>query len=62
MNMKTLINIPILVHTGLLNFILKLKLFTLTVLELNMSLKKLKNLLSIKKQKQTYLEYNQTIQ
>ena len=60
--MKTLINIPILVHIGLLNFILKLKLLTLTVLELNMSLKKLKNLLSIKKQKQTYLEYNQTIQ
>ena len=37
-----------LVHIGLLCFELKLKSFTLTVLELNMFLKELKNLLSIK--------------
>ena len=37
-----------LVHIGLLYFGLKLKLLTMTILELNMFLKELKNLLSIK--------------
>ena len=39
-----------------------MKLFTLIVLVLKMFLKKLKDLLDIKTQKQTYLEYKQTIQ
>ena len=43
-------NIQIHLHIGLLYFVLKLNLFdsTLTVLELNLSLKKLKTLLKIK--------------
>ena len=41
---------------------LYVKLFTLIVLLLNMFLKKSKNLLDIKTQKQTYLQYKQTIQ
>ena len=36
--------------------------FFLTVLGLNMFLKKIKNLLEIKAQKQTHLEYKQIIQ
>ena len=43
-------------------YLKKMKLFPLTVLVLNMFLKKSKNLLDIKTQKQTYLEYKQTIQ
>ena len=39
-----------------------MKLFTLAALVLNMFLKKSKDLLGIKTQKQTYLEYKQTIQ
>ena len=38
-----------------------MNLFTLIVLVLNMFLKKLKDLLDTKAQKQTYLEYKQTI-
>ena len=39
-----------------------MKLFSLIVLVLSMFLKKSKDLLDIKTQKQTYLEYKQTIQ
>ena len=39
-----------------------IKLFTLIALVLNMFQKKLEDLLDIKTQKQTYLEYKQTIQ
>ena len=41
-------NIQMLVNTELLYFVMKLKIFTLAVLGLNMFLKKLKNLLDIK--------------
>ena len=58
---KVLMNMQILVHIGLLCIIQKLKLFIFTVLVLKMFLKKLKNLLGIKKKKkqqqQIYLEY-----
>ena len=43
-------------------FCKKLKLFISIVLVLNMFLKKLKNLSEIKTSKQTFFEYNQTIQ
>ena len=49
-----------LVHIGC--FVKLMKLFTLIVLVLNMLLKKLKYLLDIKTQKQTCLEYKQTIE
>ena len=39
-----------------------MKLFTLIVLIMNMFLKKSKDLLDIKTQKQTYLKYKQTTQ
>ena len=55
-------NMQMLVHIGLLYFVEKLKLFILIILVLSMFLKKLKNSLEIKTQKQTYLEYNQVIQ
>ena len=53
-----------LVHNGLFYLVEKLKLFILTVPKeiVNMFIRKLKNLLDIKSWKQTYLEYNQTIQ
>ena len=43
-------------------YVKKMKLFTLIVLVLSMFLKKSKDLLDIRTQKQTYLEYKQTIQ
>ena len=43
-------------------YVKKMKLFTLIVLVLNMFLKKSKDLLDIKTQKQIYLKYKQTIQ
>ena len=50
-----------LVHIRLFYFVEKMKLFISIVLELNIFLKKLKNLLEIKTSKQTFLEYKQTI-
>ena len=50
-----------LAHIGLLYFV-KVKLFILTVLVLNMFLKKLKILLGIQASKLTFFEDNQTIQ
>ena len=47
---------------GLLSMQKIMKLFTLIVLVLKMFLKKSKDLLDIKIQKQTYLEYKHTIQ
>ena len=46
----------------LLYFVEEVKSFILIVLVFNMFLKKLQNLSGIKTSKQTYLEYNQTIQ
>ena len=46
----------------LLYFVEEVKSFILIVLVFNMFLKKLQNLSVIKTSKQTYLEYNQTIQ
>ena len=43
-------------------YVKKMKLFSLIVLVLNIFLKKLKDLLDTKIQKQTYLEYKQAIQ
>ena len=42
-------------------YVKKMKLFTLIFLVLNMFLKKSKDLLDIKTQKETYLEYKQKI-
>ena len=55
-------SMQVLVSTGLLYFVKKAKLFIWIVLVLSMFLKKLKNLSEIKTPKQTFFEYNQTIQ
>ena len=54
-------NMQMLVHIRLFYFVEKMKLFISIVLELNIFLKKLKNLLEIKTSKQIFLEYKQTI-
>ena len=49
-------------HIGLLYFVTEIKVFTSIVLVLNIFLKKLKNLLGTKTQKQTFFKYKQRIQ
>ena len=51
-----------LVHIGLLYIVKMIKLFASIVLELNIFLKKLKNLLEVKISKQLFSEYNKTIE
>ena len=55
-------NMQMLVQIELFCVFQMMKSFILTVLELNMFLKKLENLLDIKALKQRYLEYKEAIQ
>ena len=55
-------NMKILVHIGFVYLLKLMKLFILIALVYNIFLKKLINLLVIKKLKQVYLEYKRTIQ
>ena len=55
-------NMKILVHIGFVYLLKLMKLFILIALVYNIFLKKLINLLVIKKLKQVYLEYKRAIQ